>query len=219
MSPGSHEASEISCPLVRANWGMRPSSGRSSVSLATSVGPPIAWFCHGHRTSWQATCEDSRTAKTSAQGSSSVHRPRRALRSNRRYPPRPERSTVKSPAPPRVWGVLPGIAYLDVRPVISMMRVEFSTANRWQLRSVASYALGVRLLLPLALGGVVVGLASTPIPWTFAFFVPTLWCFIVGTLLGFPGALIGGGPDFFTQRALFLGGKYALRRLHPQNHA
>jgi hypothetical protein len=107
-----------------------------------------------------------------------------------------------------------GIAFLDVRPVIPIMRADFSTANRWQLRSVAAYALGFRLL-PLALVGVLVSFVTTS-PWTFAFFVPTLWAFIVGTLFGFPGALMGGGPDFFfVQRALFLGGKYALRTLHP----
>jgi len=106
-----------------------------------------------------------------------------------------------------------GITFLDVRPVVLMMRADFSTANRWQLRSVAAYALGFRLL-PLALIGVAAGLLITS-PWTFALFVPTMWAFSVGTLFGFPAALMGGGPDFFVQRALFLGGKYALRPLHP----
>lgn len=96
-----------------------------------------------------------------------------------------------------------------------MMRADFPTANRWQLRSVAVYALGVRFL-PLAVVGVVVGSTRTS-PWTVAFFAPSMSAFILGTFLGFPAGLVGGGPDFFVQRAVFLGVKYALRRRHPSD--
>lgn len=54
-------------------------------------------------------------------------------------------------------------------------------------------------------------------PWTFAFFVPTLSAFIGGTVMAMPGALTGGGPDYFAQRAFFLDGKYALAKRRPRS--
>lgn len=96
-----------------------------------------------------------------------------------------------------------------------MMRADFPTANRWQLGSVGVYALGFRFL-PLAVIGVVVGSARIS-PWTVAFFAPTMSAPILGTLLSLPAGFLGGGPDFFAQRAVFLGAKYALRRRPPSD--
>ena len=106
--------------------------------------------------------------------------------------------------------------YLDGRRVMRTCEREHPSANRWQRRSIFAFTLFWRLapLAAVACLPALVGGAA----WTSALAVAalgvTMWAYIAGVLLAIVGAF-GRGLDFFPQRVLFLGCKYAFTRMPP----